>query len=145
MNWNQDQYNPYVSNQGDPYSNSQQQQPRSSLTWLWVLLGGGIVAVLACCGVCGGLSYIVMQEDDQEIRAMFEDDPVVLEQIGNVQSVHRDWGKSMDEEDQDIWYFRIEGDKADGHIVIKERDYDVLDIEWARLELDTGERFELQP
>ena len=105
--------------------------------------------MLVCCGACCGLIYIGMEEEEKQIQAMFEDHPIVLEEIGDIQSVRRDWSASMEEDDDSIWYFNVEGDRADGVIVIKEVpfnfDSEELEIEWATLQLDSGEEFDIYP
>ena len=141
-----DQYgNPYGARQGHYRQSS---PPRRSSTLIWVLLilgGGGAAVVLACCGICGGLAYVGFEEDETYLQAMFQENEVVQDKIGNIQSLERDWGKSFADEDDEIWYFRVEGDKGSGEIIIRDSGFSDVDLEWARLNLDSGEEFEIYP
>jgi len=166
MNWNPQQSDPY----GNPYAqpSGPYQQPggyqdsyggyqdpyggksaSSSLLWLWLLLGGMGVFFLLCCGAGCGLGYGGTEDEEQQLQAMIEDHPAVRAEVGNVQSVDRDWTASLAEEDDSTWYFNVKGDKGEAVIIIREApfrwDSEELDVEWAKLRTESGEEIEIYP
>ena len=154
MNWNPKDSNPYTTPQQsypqpgghDPYA---RQKSGGGLMWLWLLLGGGGLVVLLCCGACCGLGLYGMEEEERQLEAMFANHPTVVEQLGGIESVERDWSASMDEDDDKIWYYNVKGVHADGVIIIREAPFNIdaedLELEWARLQTDTGEEFDIYP
>lgn len=141
-----DQFNPQ-GGQFDPY----QQPPPSggSLTWLWVLLGVGGGFIFLCCGGCCFLAMIGLEEEEKEIEAMLAGNAAIEQHIGDIESIDRDWTKSLEEEDDNIWVFRIVGDKGEGDLIIKEAGgfnlEEDLELEWAKLMLDSGEEIDVLP
>jgi hypothetical protein len=62
---------------------------RSSSPWPWILgIGGGfLLAGLLCCGCIGVFGYIGWNQTNLWVKQQIEDDPVIREHIGEVQSV----------------------------------------------------------
>lgn len=65
-------------------------KPKSSNTWLWIVLGviGGGVALSCVC--CGGLSYVgisgASKMFEEVAKAQFNDDPIIQEKLGGITS-----------------------------------------------------------
>src|SRR5688572_28673238 len=78
----------YGPQAGGPY-----QAPRSSGGGKTVLIVFGLlgVGVLLCCGTCGGLGYVTIQNEHKEHAQTLLNDyrnhPIVLEQLGGLDSV----------------------------------------------------------
>jgi hypothetical protein len=144
--------NPYAQSAYGQNPYGHQPPPRSGggLLWLWILLGVGGGMLLLCCGCCGVLGFIGMNQEEQEIQAKLAGNPVIAEHIGEITSINRDWSKSIDEEDVDTWYFRLVGTLGEGDLIIKEEgglnfEEEEIQIEWAKLRLDSGEEFDVLP
>lgn len=135
------QPNPFGGGQS-PY----QQQPKSSMLWLWILLGVGGVGLL-CCGGCGGLFYLGLNAAGGEMVARLNADPVAQEHLGTVTSATMDV-MAMGEESQragpgkSILVFNVVGDKGSGK-VIAEQEPGAQQFKNARLRMPTGEEFPL--
>ena len=129
----------------NPHGQAPPPKRSSAMLWLLIIGGGGAIFVLGCCGICGGLAYIGFEEDEAYLTDLFEDHEIIQDKIGTITSIERDWGKSMADEDEDIWYFRIEGDKGGGDIVICDTGFGDVELEWATLTLDSGEEFDIYP
>jgi hypothetical protein len=173
MNWNPNQRDPYSPPHSafqppggqNPYGQSaygqgpyahnpygHQPPPRSggSWLWLWILLAVGGGMFLFCCGGCGLLAYIGMNQEEGQIKAQIAGQPAIVEHIGEIVTLERDWSKSIDEEDPNTWYFRVVGTVGEGDLIVKEveglhLDEDEIQIEWAKLRLDSGEEFDVLP
>ncbi len=71
--------------------------------------------------------------------------------IGEIQSLQRDWSKSIEEDDPNIWTFQLVGTLGKGELIVKEKpglnldDDEAIRIEWAKLRLDSGEEFDVLP
>lgn len=174
MNWNPKQQDPYSPPHGafqpqqgaNPYGHTPYvqnpygqnpygpQPPRGGASsWLWIVLGvgGGLfVCCLGCCGVFALVGFGELDKEDQQVKAQVADDPVIVEHIGDIVSIERDWSQSIDEEDMNIWYFRVVGTKGEGDLIVKEQaglnlDETEIQIEWAKLRLASGEELDVLP
>ena len=112
-------HNPYANPYGDPRF-PQRPPPSGSRWWLWLLLGGMGMLFCLCCGGAA-LVYFGFNIIEQELTPQLENDPVVQEHIGEVQSVEFDFMKSIDENetggDAEALVFRVEGTKGSGHVI----------------------------
>lgn len=118
---------------------------------VWLILGivGGIgfVCVALCCGV--GFFFVNMGMDavSADIEMQVRDDPVIVENIGEIESLDVDWVKSSAHEDQDTFIYDIKGSKGEGELTVKS----VSDINgneeiiWAALRTPDGQTHSLSP
>ena len=110
--------NPFAASQS-PY-----QQPKSSNTWLWILLGIGGVFVLLCLG-CGGFGYFAMNKGfevmQQDLQARLSTDPVAQQHLGAIQSVTFDFGASISESQKrggdEVFVFHVVGSNGSGDVI----------------------------
>ena len=159
MSYDPNQHDPYSQQPGgqydphgqSPYGHPPQYAPppKKSRTGMWLLLifGGGGVMVLLCCGGCIFLAMIGSEEESDQLRARYADHPAVVEQIGEIDSLSRNWTDSLEDDDNNIWIFDISGDRGSGQLIIRESSSfsmeEELDLDWAKLVTDAGE-FELE-
>ncbi|QDT63394.1 hypothetical protein [Calycomorphotria hydatis] len=101
---------------------------------LGVLVLGG-VAVVACCG---GLVFFGINTIGEELVVEIEDDPAILEHIGDVEEVSFHWNDSINNEAPT---FTLKGSKGDGKIVLAGED--MQNPDGITLVLDSGDEFEL--
>jgi hypothetical protein len=95
------------------------QQPKSSNTWLWILLGVGGVGLLVCCG-CGGFGWMTMNQGftifEQNLQAQLSSSPTAQEHLGDIQSVKFDFMAGMKRTEerggQQTFVFHVTGSKA---------------------------------
>jgi len=138
--------NPYGNPYGDP--RFQPQPPKKSLWWLWLLLGGGVVMGVVCCGLIG-LMFVGFNLIEQELTTQIQRDPVVQEHIGEVENVEFDFMKSVTETersgDNDTMVFHVEGTKGSGDIIGRSvtGDDGVEHLEGGVLRMPSGEEFQL--
>ena len=138
--------NPYGNPYGDPRFGPP--PPKPSRWWLWLLLGGGGVLLLCCCG-CFGLVYFGFNLIEQELTPQLQNDPVVQEHIGTVESVEFDFMKSITEAessgDDDALVFHVEGSKGSGDVIGRSvtGPDGVEHLEGGVLRLPSGEEYEL--
>jgi hypothetical protein len=118
-----DPLNPYASLGGQGMS---QPPKRGTSVWLWVLGIGGGVVLLLCCG-CVGLGYFgftgIMGFMGDMVKQQIENDPVIVEHIGEVKSVtvnYTDTGKEKQNNPQpgrNVLVFDVQGTKGSGQVV----------------------------
>ncbi|WP_182866030.1 hypothetical protein [Stieleria mannarensis] len=121
---------------------------KSSNTWLWVLgiIGGVFLfGTILCCGVmyfawdqaAGVLAEVAVEE--------YADDPVVMENIGTIQSSQMNLRDAMKESTKDetitAMVFEVQGDKGNGKII--HRTNNQTQEVTVTLVMDSGEEFEL--
>jgi hypothetical protein len=88
---------------------------------LTVALGALGVGVLICCGSCGGLGYVTIQNEHNEhartLQNDYRDHPIVLEQLGGLDSVQGNLAKGLNDNDADM-VFDARGPKGAGTLHI---------------------------
>ncbi len=142
--------NPYnTPNQVTPYGMPGMPPPppsKPSRTWLWILLfvgGGGLLFALCCGGMIGGSVYYAMSIGSKQV----EEDPVVIQQCGEIESVTWDiigTGEEAENYGEDVIVFRVKGSKASGRAIGITGEGAADDTHLFRegeLVLDSGERF----
>lgn len=90
----------------------------SALKWvLGILAGLGLLTVL-CCGGCVLVMKFGLDQVGVQVTEQIKDDPVIVEHIGNVESVNVDmFGTPQYQQetgDSDVMVFTINGDKGSG-------------------------------
>ncbi len=118
-----DPLNPYASVGGQGMS---QPPRRSGSPWMWILGIGGGVVLLLCCG-CGMLGYFgfygVMGVMEGMVRDQIKDDPVIVEHIGELQTVKTNITATGEEKQQNpqpgrnVLVFDVTGTKGSGQVV----------------------------
>jgi hypothetical protein len=90
---------------------------------LLFILGGLGVGVLVCCGSCGGLGYFTIQNEHREqaerLLADYRDHPIVVEQLGGLDSCQGNLAKGLNDEDADM-VFDVRGPKGAGTLHVSE-------------------------
>ena len=93
--------------------------PRRSRKGCWI-------AVIALCVVgvvcCGGLPILVgfgLNLVTVEVADLLRDNPKMQEHIGEIQTFEMDFSRSMLEEDEDTFHYRVKGTKGEGQIAVK--------------------------
>ncbi len=123
---------------------------RKSSTGCWILaivllLGGA--AALICCGgglwvMRFGLNMVTTEVEDQ-----LRDNPRLREQVGDVESFEMDWTRSLRDQDEDTFVYRVRGTKGTGQVTVRHVTGDDGNekILSAQLRLPSGETVELVP
>jgi len=108
---------------------------------LMLVLGGGGLGVLGCCGgvVWFGLSVVSEQVADSLIG-----NPVIEEHIGEITSCSADFTKTAANGNEDEMVFRVEGTKGKGWIYGKTEDETNALISGS-LKMDNGQKYDLFP
>jgi hypothetical protein len=118
-----DPLNPYANLGG---SGTTQPPRRSSSPWPWILgIGGGFgVAALLCCGCLGVLGYIGFNQINQSLKLQIQDDPVIQEHIGEIESVSLNLMAAIEEmkanpppPGESLQAFDVQGTKGSGVVV----------------------------
>ena len=118
-----DPLNPYAS-MGGPGSATPPK--RSGSVWPWVLgIGGGFVlAGVLCCGCIGAFGYIGVNQLSQFVKQQIENEPVIQEHIGEVQSVSMNVFAAAEEMQanppppgETLQAFDVKGSKGSGVVV----------------------------
>ncbi len=147
MSYGQPPTGPYNPN---PYLQSGPSRPtrRGGIPWwVWVLMGAGGMAVLACCGVCGGILYLGGSEIENEVAAELRDNPALVEHIGELEDLSYNFNDTYVKyaEEDSIEVFDVRGSKGSGKITVSSETSitDELEIIWAKLETDSGDEVTL--
>lgn len=148
MSWDPQHDNPYSPQQHAGYGPpGDVKRSGGGYFWLWAVLGGGgVVSLILCCGACGWVGNFAFQIQAEEVRSQIKDDPVIEEHIGRIESIEVNYAASFAEDDDTIWTYDLVGSKGAGRLVVKQiddADSDAVQLEWATLELDTGDTFDL--
>lgn len=135
-NPNQNQYPPKY--QPTPYP----QPPQGSN------VGRVIIAVLAvlaifCCLCCSGIFALYKVGEGMvvsEVQSAIEQAPEMQEEIGDIDSMSVNYGKSFDEDDYDVDVFDVEGSRGSGYVRVKHvaDANDEEQVIWAELHLEDG-------
>ena len=100
-----------------------QPQPRSSNKSLWIVLG--VVLALAIGGAvvcCGGVVLLGRWGLDmvgQDIAGQLRDDPIIQEEIGEIEEISVDLIASGVHTDQETFIYDVEGTKGSGQLTVK--------------------------
>jgi hypothetical protein len=116
---------------------------------LWLLLGGGGVLALLCCG-CGGLVFFSLNFMEESFKKELANDPVVQEHVGEVESVDWDFVKSAEEADGKggpaPMVLHVKGSKGEADVIGEQAGSDEegnLKLRNGVLRLPSGEEFKL--
>lgn len=109
-------------NEFPPHQSAYQehQPPRKSGTLWWVLGIVGVVLLglgLLCCGGGYFAFQTTMEMAGQQVQAQVANDPVVVEHIGQVQSISLDPVATGERNQPNTLVFRLEGSKGSGLLV----------------------------
>jgi len=126
---------PYTSPTGMP------EQPKKNQGCLIAGIVGGILGViLLLCGGCLGLGFFALdaeyKETARKLSVDYRNDPIVKEQVGEVQQISINWGATMAREDDDQDVYDIRGDKGTAQLVV---DADESEIYSVTLQNNKGE------
>jgi len=145
--------NPFEDPQDDQ-GYAQSPAPRKSNSGC--LIGCSIAAVLGLLVCCGGgvlvwrggsemVAGFVNSTLSTEYQRQLADNPVIVEQIGEIESLEFDFAKTFDEAqkagergDNPKLVFQIEGSKGSGTLMIQQDDGDDLGIKSATLVMPDG-------
>lgn len=142
----------YLSN--DPGDNqfmddSRRSPRRSSTNWPLIIFGivaaGGLLMIVLCCGGGWFAFRFGMGVLTEEVRAELDDNAVIQEHIGAIQTLSMDYTKSTAAAGDDVFVFRIEGDKGSGYVTVESvtNAEGTEEVAGGSLKLDTGETFPL--
>jgi hypothetical protein len=105
--------------QGNPYGPPPSSGGSKTLLIVFGVLG---VGVLLCCGVCGGVGFVTIQNEHKEhaqtLQNDYRDHPIVVEQLGGLDSVTGNLAKGLNDEDSDM-VFDARGPKGAGTLHIE--------------------------
>jgi hypothetical protein len=122
---------------------------KSNSRWWFVVvltgLGGGVLFL--CCGGGFLLFRFVFGVISAEVEMQLRDNPTLREHIGEIQTFEIDWTRSLAEDNDDVFVYRVRGSKAEGVVTVKHVTNDVGDeeIKWAELRTASGETVNLIP
>jgi hypothetical protein len=128
----------------DPFA--PQSQPRSGISWMWLLGCGGLCFVL-CCGGGIGLATFGFALISSEVKDQIRDNPKFREHIGEVQEFEMDLAGSFSDDDDDTYRYRVRGTKGSGELTVKQTtgpDGDEV-VEEAELRLSDGKKVQVVP
>jgi hypothetical protein len=126
---------PYISPSGGP------EPPKKNQGCLIAGIVGGILGVVGLlCASCCGFGFFALNEEYKEtarqLSVDYRNDPVVKEQVGEVQEITYNWGATLAREDDDLDVYTVVGDKGTAQLVV---DADEDDIYSVTLQNDKGE------
>ena len=111
-----------------------------------IMVGGGL-ALLICCGAGFFLFGFGMDEFSKQVLVEIEDNPVIIEHIGEISEFEHDMSMSMEEPGADTFVFHLTGDKGSGTLradcITVDADHE--DVPRAELIMDSGGSFQLFP
>jgi len=115
------------------------------------IIGIVLAVALSCGGITtciGGLWFVTdfgMDMVADQVAEDLEHNPVVLEHLGRIVEIDANLGASMRETGEEVFVFDVVGSKASGVLIVEtvsiSGDYE--EVTWGRLELSSGERFDL--
>jgi hypothetical protein len=94
---------------------------------LYLFSGMGILAMLGCCGMCGGIFYVANNEFTQQAQQLQTDyaaHPVVQRELGGLSKVEHSWLGTVTEEADDDLVFDAVGPQGKGKIIVTEKGFD---------------------
>lgn len=112
------------------------------------ILGILVIVALIGMGACGACAYIALKWGsgvfEEQVESELRDDPVVLEHIGELESVSLDLRATGNEPELDVYVFDVQGTTGSGRLVLRLRtDRGEPEILSGRLELEDGRAYEL--
>lgn len=140
---------PQPPNWSESFSPTPQPPPPRRSAWPWLAIIGvvSLVALLVCCG--GGLAFLnfgfgVMSD---EIEVLLRDNERLRQHVGEIQEFEMDWQRSLADDDDDTFTYRVKGDKGSGAVIVKHITNDDGDEEIvsARLQTESGQTIEIVP
>lgn len=148
MTWDPDPRRPSPSPYGEPQSPPPQAQRTGRPTWVWLLLGGGGLSLLLCCGI-GTFALMALGANvmEVEVRDQLRDNPKLREHLGEIQSFETDVAGSMADPDGDTFRYQVRGTLGQGELTVRQvtgkDDKEV--VEEATLRLSDGTTVEIVP
>lgn len=146
-NWQPSGQNPqpYQTPASSFYGPPPPKQGPSAGLWIGLAIGG--VLLLVCGGGCVGLVMFGLNVSEEEITAQLRDNPKLREHIGEIQSLDMDIIASGAEDDDEVFVYRVKGDKGSGRLTIREGTNDDFDtiVEEATLRLSDGTEVQIVP
>jgi hypothetical protein len=124
--------------------------PKKSKTWLWILLGGGLVALVALIA-CGGIIYFSFSEGlaifEQDLMARLNASPTAQKHLGTIESVEFDLlasTKATNKNDgEQVFLFHVQGTQGKADLIGTPDQSGTTGITDAKLVLPSGEEVEL--
>jgi hypothetical protein len=101
-----------------PYPPPPPSTSSSSKVLIYILCGFGVMSLL-CCGTCSGLGFWTIQnehrENAQKIIAEYANHPIVVEQLGGIDSCRANLLAGLDDSQHDM-VFDVQGPRGSGTI-----------------------------
>lgn len=135
----------YPANYGAPQGATPPSSSRKP--WLWIALGVGGLAGLCCCGGTIGAVMFGMNMGTSEVASQLRDNPKFRENIGELQTINKDWTQSGAADDDQTFLYKVKGNKGSGTITVKQMtddDGNEVVIE-AMLRLSDGKQVQIVP
>lgn len=136
---------PYAPSAPDPYGPL---PPRkSSLLWLWILLGVGGIGLLVCCGGLVAVGAFGLNVMSAEVAEQVRDVPAFREHIGELESLDVDFVATSAKGDEETFVYNAKGTKGTGVLTVKQITDDDFNevIEEAKLRLPDGREVQIIP
>ncbi len=90
---------------------------------LYVILGVSGLGLLSCIGCCG-MFYMLAQEgfreESAELKQQFEKHPDVVRELGGIETVEYDWGRSFTEKADEDHVYTVRGPLGKGELIVTE-------------------------
>jgi hypothetical protein len=88
-----------------------------------------------------------MQIITTDIEDQLADNPILREQVGEIESFEMDWTRTFADEDDDTYVYRVRGSDGEGRITVKHitNEDGGEQILSAELRMSSGETFDLMP
>jgi hypothetical protein len=103
---------------GSPYG----PPPTGGGKTLLIVFGLIGVGAIVCCGACGGVGYVTIQNEHkthaQTLQNDYRDHPIIVEQLGGLDSVQGNLAKGLNDEESDM-VFDARGPKGAGTLHIE--------------------------
>ncbi|MEM6703216.1 MAG: hypothetical protein AAGA81_10605 [Acidobacteriota bacterium] len=83
----------------------------------------------------------------EQVRADIQDNPVIVEHLGEIREITTDFGASAEETAANVFVFDVVGSKGGGRLTANTVTVsaDREEVTWGRLLLDSGEELDLFP
>lgn len=124
-----------------PYNSPQMpaEKKKGSKT-LWIILGIVGVTLFGTCACCSGVAYfgtgVVSDEFGKQIALQYSDDPIVVRQLGGIDSCSMNTWATWQHEDEEMFVFDVKGPKGSGQIEAKQSRGAGIRFESAKLILE---------